>query len=216
MRIRYAALILTMLGASSAGYAAQAAPATAVAPSDLLQPSRDAILLTMGALKTDKWKKGPARDEAIANISSILHDLQSTLPPVLREADAAPRSMSKLLPVTNNIDSLYVVLLRTFDLAQVSAPADQVTQVEQALTSLQKGRRAFEGYTTETAAAAEKQIADLQIALKTQPVPVCPAAAPPPPAPAPEPAPEKKPVRKRKPVTAAPGTTPPAGMAKPQ
>jgi len=242
MRIFHTALILTIFGApgvhpgattaaaqapvqptvqAAAGGAAspdKAATSRPAVPSGLLQPAFDALQQTVGALKMDKWKKGSARDEAIANITSILHDLQSTLPPLLKDVDGSPHTMSKVLPVTSNIDALYVVLLRTFDLSQVAAPEDQIALVEHGLTSLQASRKAFEGYAEETATVEEKQIAELQTALKTKPVPECLTSAPPPSTPEPAPAatPAKKVVKKRKPAVAPPAANAtPAGAPKP-
>jgi hypothetical protein len=178
----------------------------------LLQPSLDNLQQAVGGLQLEKWKKGAMRDEASGNISSIQRDLQSVLPPLLKEADAAPGTMSKVLPVERNINALYDVLLRVVDGARVAAPGDQFTTLQNAMAGLEKARHALSDQMQETAAAQEKQIGALQVALKTQPVPVCPVAAAPPPAPAPA----KKPaVKKHKPATPKPATTPPAGSATP-
>jgi hypothetical protein len=239
MRISHAAFLLTMAATSCFGQAppaggsstpsqtaprSQAAPGHAVAnpdaasaparkpgsrPSALLQPSLDGLQQAVGGLQLEKWKKGSVRDEAGVNLSSIQRDLQSTLPPLLAEADAG--TMTKVLLVERNIDALYDVLLRVVDGARIAAPGDQFTALQNAQAGLEKARQALSDQIQDAAAAQEKQIGTLQVALKTQPVPVCPVA--PPPAPAPTPA--KKPaVKKRKPA-AKPATTPPAGSTTP-
>jgi hypothetical protein len=177
----------------------------------LIQPALDGLQQAAGGVQLEKWKKGSVRDEAGANVSSIQRDLQSTLPPLLKEADAAPGTVSKILPVERNINALYDVLLRVVDGARIAAPGDQFTALQSAMNDLEKARHALADRMQEAAAAQEKQIGSLQVALKTQPVPVCPVVA----APAPAPAPAKKPaVRKRKPA-AKPATTPPAGSTTP-
>jgi hypothetical protein len=181
------------------------------APSSLLQPALDSLLQAVGAVQIEKWKKGSVREEATANVGSIQRDLQSTLPALLKEADAASGMVSKVIPVARNIDALYDVVLRVVDAAQIAAPPDQFTRLQAAMTGLEKARHALSDQMQETAAAQEKQIGDLQVALKAQPVPVCPVA----PAPAPAPATAKKPAAKKRKPAAKPATTPPAGTTPP-
>ena len=195
---------------------AAAAPATSSAskPSSIVQPALDNLQQTLGALKIDKWKGGSVRGEATANISSIQKDLQGTLPHLLADADAAPGSLSKLLPAYRNIDLLYDVLVRVEEGARVSAPVDQVNQLQEAMTGLEKARRSLSDQLEETSAAQEKQLTSLQASLKAQASPVCPA---PPPAPVcPTPA-KKTAAKKRKPATTTqPSTSQPPGTNKPQ
>jgi len=138
---------------------------------------------TMGALKLEKWKKGDIRDGADTNIAAIQRDIQDKLPPLLQDADAAPGTISKVLPLYRNIDALYDVVLRVLEASRVSAPADQIVQLQQALTSLGDARRALDGHLQESAGALEKQVSDLRTTLQAQlstrsPVtPKCPAPA---------------------------------------
>lgn len=188
------------------------APATAAAPapppSELMQPAIDTLELTVDGLKLEKWKGGSVRTEAAANVSSIQKDLQGTLPGLLKDADAAPMSLSSLLPVYRNVVALYDVLLRVYEAARVSGPADQVAALQQAMTSLESGRRSLSDRLMGTASAQEKQIVQLQATLQAKSAPpVCPVVAPPPPPP-----PAKKPaVKKKKPAAATtPQTAKPA------
>ena len=184
-------------------------------PSGVLKPSLDALEQTITGLQLEKWKKGPVREEAAANISSIQRDLESTLPSLLAAADQAPGAMSKTLPVSRNVAALYDVLLRVVDSARMVAPGDQFTQLQDAMTGLEKGRHGLDDQMQDRSTTQEKQIGDLQVALKTRPVPVCPVT--PPPAELP---PAKKVVpKKRKPAAAKPAakpaTTPPATSSQP-
>jgi hypothetical protein len=187
-------------------------------PSELLQPALEGLQQTVGALNQEKWKKGTVRSEAETNIQAIQRDLTATLPPLLKTADSSSGSMSKVLPVSRNIDALYDVLLRVVDGARISAPGDQVGQLQTALTGLEKARLSLNDRLQEMAAAGEKQVSDLQVALKAQPVPVCPVAAPPASPAAATPAVKKKAVKKKPKaaVTAPPASPQPAPISKPQ
>jgi hypothetical protein len=101
------------------------------------------------------------------------------------------------------------VLLRVVDGARIAAPGDQSAQLQTAMADLEKARHALIDQMQDRAAAQEKQIGDLQVALRTQPVPVCPVVAPPP-----TPAPVKRPAAKKRKPTPKPAT-PPAGTSKP-
>jgi hypothetical protein len=194
----------------------QGAPPAPVAPSGLLQPSLDALQQTMGALRLEKWKRGTIREEAGANTNSILVDLQATLPPLLHDADAAPGAVSNVLPVSRNIDALYDTLLRVVEAARVSAPGDQVTQLQQALINLGNARRALEDRLQEAAAAQEKQLSDLRSTLRAQSSAKCPVTpAPVTPACVPK-TPPRKAKKKPKPPATPPQTqpSPPTGTPK--
>jgi hypothetical protein len=190
---------------------AQPAPALVassapVAPSTLLKPALDNVQQTMGALKLEKWKKGDIRDGAGTNIAAIQRDIQDNLPPLLQGADTAPGTISNVLPLYRNVDALYDVVLRVLEASRVSAPADQIVQLQQALTTLGEARHALDGHLQESASALEKQVSDLRSTLKAQSA--ARSTAPPPPVipKCPAPAPARKPRKK---------TTPPATTAKP-
>jgi hypothetical protein len=178
-----------------------------------MKRSMDELEQVGGSLKLEKWKGGSIRNEASANLGSIQKDVQGTLPSLLKDADATPQSISALLPVSRNVDALYDVLLRVVDGARVAGPGDQVTQLQQVLADLEKGRHALDDRLVDLAAGQEKRVGDLQVAIKSQPAPVCPVVAPPPPPP-----PAKKKVVKKKPAAPAKnpsstGTTAPAAPA---
>jgi hypothetical protein len=162
-------------------------PSTTV--SGLLQPSLDTVQQTLGGLKLEKWKRGTVREEADANVADIEKDLQATLPPLVTASDQASGSVTKVLPVFRNIDALYDVLLRVVEASRVSAPAEQVTPLQDSLISLGSARRRLAERLQETAIAQEKQISDLKSTVQAQtaaaravPAPVTATCAPPAPA----------------------------------
>lgn len=183
MHISHAALLLTFasmpLMAQTAAPARQdsspqgtpapanAAPA-AVAPSTILRPPIQAVQATLESLKLDKWKKGTVRDEAGENVQAILRDIQTNFPPLVSAADAEPGSLSKSLPVMKHLDALYDVLLRVEEASRVSAPGEQVSQLQQVLKSLSDARLALDANLETQAASQEKQIADLRAAYQQE------------------------------------------------
>jgi hypothetical protein len=220
MRIWLSAFLASTLCMSTVGLAQQAAPASVAAPakadpvSPLVQPAIDSLQTALGTVKVEKWKGGSVRSEAAGNVASIQKDVQTTLPGLLSDADAAPASMSKILPVSRNLNALYDVVIRVWDGARIAAPADQVEQLQQAMTGVDKARRAVDDRLAAMAAANEKQVTDLQGAV-TKMATAAVVPPPPPPPPCPAPAPKKK-VVKKKPATPA-ATTPQAAPApKPQ
>jgi len=192
------ALLLATVCGSCAAFAAQTASSPSPAPvqsprvpSATVQPALDNLQQTLGTLRLDKWKiSAVVRDETDANINSIRHDLETTLPPLLLDADTAPGSVSRGLPAFRNIEALYDVLLRVVAVGRLSAPSPQSAALEQAIVSLEDGRRAFGDSLQVVALAQEKQRNDLQAALR---------AVPPAPPPAPVPACPPPPAKKRKP-----------------
>lgn len=174
MRIRFpmAALATLILPAAlAAGQAAPppppapAAPAAPVLPSTLLQPSIDSLVTVLNSLKLDKWKKGSVREEAGQNVASLLRDVQNNLPPLMAAADAAPGSLSAAMPLVKHLDALYDVLLRVEEASRVAAPGDQISQLQDALTVFGTARFALDDALQKQAAAQEKQVTDLRVAL---------------------------------------------------
>jgi hypothetical protein len=173
-----------------------------------LQPSLDAVLQAVTAVKLEKWKRGSVRDETGGHITAIEHDLQGTLPPLLQTADANAGTLSKVLPVTRNAEALYDVLVTVVEAARVSAPADQVTQLEQALSGLGTALRALDDRVQEMATTQERQTSDLRKTVQTLTAAKNAAAAAPP-KPCPAPAPVRKPAKK-KPTPTTPAAAKPA------
>lgn len=166
----------------------------ASAPSSILQPSLDAVRQTLAGLRVEKWKRGSVRDEAGTDINSIVVDIQQRVPPLLKDADAAPGTLSKTLPVSRHVDALYDVLLRVVEASRMAAPDDQANQLRNALENLEKARLALDDSMESAAGSQEKQLVDLRVTVQRQAAFKCPVPPPPPACPKP---PVKKPVRKK-------------------
>ena len=72
------------------------------------------------------------RSEADTNVASIRRDVETTLPPLLAAADAAPDSAAKALAAYRNVEALYDVLLRVTTAGRMAAPGDQSSALDQA------------------------------------------------------------------------------------
>jgi len=188
-----------------------AAPVTTA--SSLTKPSLVAALDTLNGLKLDKWKKGSVRDEAGGHVESLLKDLETNLPPLLTAADEAPGQLSQAIPLVKHLDAFYDVMLRVEEASRVVAPADQVTALQQSLLQLNQARLALDDHLQSDAQVQEKQMGDLQVALKIQQQAVAQAksaaAAAPVPCKPVTPA-KKKPAAKKPATTTAPAAKPPA------
>ncbi|HEY6487611.1 MAG: hypothetical protein WCC26_22565 [Terracidiphilus sp.] len=197
--------------------AAPPVPTPLPPPSSLLQGSLDTVRQTLNSVRMERWKRGSVRDEASTDMNSLMTDMQTNLPPLLKDADGGPGSLSKVLPLAKHVNALYDVLLRVVEAARMAAPDDQANALRDALGNLSTARFALEDRMEQAAASQEKQVADLRMTVAKQAAFKCPA--PPPPPECPKPA-VKKPVhRKPKPPAAATpqGTQQPgATQAKPQ
>lgn len=205
-----AMFLVISCGACLAAQPPAAAPAAAMQarPSAMLQPTIDTLQQTLEVLRPEKWKTSDAaRQEAAANISSIRRDLDTTLPGLLAQADAAPGSVSRLMPAYTNVEALYDVLLRIVGTANLSAPNQQSAALERARVRLEDAQRSLGGQLKSAGLAQEQQIHSLQAALRAVPPPAAPVVCP-------TPAPAKKKTRRRhrkavaKPAKPAPSTQP--------
>ena len=225
MHISHAALISTLFLAPAMLYSqaspsssAASAPATAqpsgstpapAPPSTLLQPALHDVEDTLNSLKFDRWKKGSVRDEATSNANAILGDLKAKVPPLVAQADSANGAISQSIPLVKHLDALYDVLLRVEEASRVSAPGDQIDQLESTLTKFERARIALYDAMQQKATGQEKQVTDLQAAIKAQKDAAAEEKKKNTPATTPQPCTPPKPTPKKKRAT-PPKTTPPA------
>ena len=134
--------------------------ANAATISTTLSPSLDTVHKTLAGIRLDRWKKGTVRDDAGKYIDQIQHDIATNLPPLISTADGAPNSVGKALPLSKHLGALYDVLLRVEEAARVSAPDEQVTQLQGALNSLETARLALNVHMQGSADAMVKQVVD--------------------------------------------------------
>lgn len=193
--------------AAGSGTGASASYFTPSAPSDILQRSLDEVRITVGNVKLDKWKKGNVRDEAGTNIDAVQRDLQGTLPTLLKDADSAPGTLTKVLPLSRNVDALYDVMVHVVEASRVVGTGDSVGQLQQALNDLEKARVVLDNQIQQTADMQEKQVLDLRTTVQKQDASLRAAATPPPAPKCPVPATPKR-KRVAKPAASAPTSNP--------
>lgn len=142
-----------------------AAPATAA---DLLQPALTNARETLMSLKVDRWKKGTVRDEAQSNVNALLRDLDNNMQPLITAADASPGQLSKAIPLLKHLDAFYDVMLRVEEASRVVGPGEQISAVQDSLLRVSRARNAYDDVLQTQAAGQEKQIVDLQTAVKAE------------------------------------------------
>lgn len=162
-----AVLVAQQTAAPSAAPQAAAAPAVRTA-SSILQPALSQAQETLSTLKIDKWKRGSVRDEAGENVSALLHDLQTNIPPLLAAADAEPTALSRAMPLMKHLDAFYDVFLRVEEAARVAAPGEQITALQATMLAINQGRITYDDELQAQAAAHEKLVYELRAQLQTQ------------------------------------------------
>jgi hypothetical protein len=176
--VLYPQSVLAQAPPSAHAAAHASSTAQGPAPSTLLQPALTAVQQTLSGLNFEKWHRGTIREEATSNAGSILKDIQENMPPLLKQVDGSPSSISVAIPLSAHVNALYDVLLRVAEASRVSGPGDQAASLQQALVELGKARRTFEDRMQQTAMAQEKEMValhsslNLQAAARPQSIPV--------------------------------------------
>jgi hypothetical protein len=159
------AFVLLFAGLAAQGVAKSAAAGddSSQKPSAIVSSALDVVAKAGSAVDLNKWKTpNTVRGEVDANLASIQKDLQTTLPPLLVTADAAPANASASLPVLLNLDALYSVLLRVTIASRAGAPREENVGLEQAAITLDNARRELGDRIMAAAVANEKRVAALQ------------------------------------------------------
>jgi hypothetical protein len=167
-----------VLWSAAAACGGQAAPAPSAGLSATIQPASASVQQAIDGLHVEKWKAArDVRDATAANVGSLRRDLTATLPGLIGAADAAPDSVSAMLPLSRNLGALYDVLLRVTVVAESAAPREQTVALEQAMTSVEGARRTLADRLQSAASAEEQRVSELQkavVAAKAVAVAPCP------------------------------------------
>jgi hypothetical protein len=120
-------------------------------------------------LRPQKWKlHGDERDSVERDVTSVRHDVDVTLPPLVQQAQSTPGSVEKALAVYRNVNALYDVLLRMTMTAVYSGGKDDATVLGNALDRLEKARAQLGQALLDAAGAQEATIARMQAAVVVQ------------------------------------------------
>ena len=167
-------------------------------------------------VRVEKWRTdGDTKRQSLANVESIQRNLQSALPGMVSQLNAAPDSLSTTFKVYRNVGALYDVVANLAESAGAFGSKDEYQSLSNDTSSIEKARRALADRMDKLAAAKDSEIANLHTQVKA-----LQAAMPP------EPPKKiiiddgekpKKPVVKKKVAkpAAAPGTVPAAKAVAP-
>jgi hypothetical protein len=111
---------------------------------------------------------------------------------LLKDADSAPGTLTKVLPLSRNVDALYDVMVHVVEASRVVGTSDSVGQLQQALTDLEKARVVLDNQIQQTADMQEKQVVDLRTTVQKQDASLRAASTPPPAPKCPAPTPVKR------------------------
>ena len=75
---------------------------------------------------------------------------------------------SSAIPLVKHLDAFYDVLLRVEEASRVVAPAEQITALQDALLRVSHARIAYDDVLEALALSQEKQVADLQSAVRAE------------------------------------------------
>lgn len=170
----------------------------------------------LGKLRVEKWKTdGETKRQSLTNVESIQRNLQTALPVMVSQLNAAPDSLSQTFKVYRNVGALYDVLANLAESAGAFGSKDEYQSLTNDASSVEKARRDLAERMDKLAAAKDSEL----VSLHTQ-VQALQAAMPP------EPPkkiiiddtekPKKPPVKKKVAKPAAPGAAKPAAPAAPK
>ena len=164
-----------------------AAPAVAPAPAGFamsnLRPALANVQTAITTLNVSRWKApNDIRATTQQDINSMQRDLNTTLPALLAQADAAaaasgPPALSPAFAVFRNLDALYDVMLRVTETAGLAGSASDASSLEDARAGLEDGRAKLGAWLLQAIGAQDAQVVRLQAPVAAHPA----SAAPPPP-----------------------------------
>jgi hypothetical protein len=166
--------------------AAAQAPAAVAAPTSFamtnLRPALANVQTAITTLNVARWKApNDIRATTQQDINSMQRDLNTTLPALLAQADAAaaasgPAVLSPAFAVFRNLDALYDVMLRVTETAGLAGSASDASSLEDARAGLEDGRAKLGAWLLQAIGAQDAQVARLQAPAAARPAPAAPAA----------------------------------------
>jgi hypothetical protein len=145
-----------------------------------LRPALANVQNAITNLNVTHWKApNDIRATTQQDINSMQRDLNTSLPDLMAQADAAaangPTALSPAFAVFRNLDALYDVLLRVTETAGMAGSSSDASSLDEARAGLEDGRAKLGTWLLQAIGAQDAQIA------KTQATVARPPAAPPPP-----------------------------------
>jgi hypothetical protein len=148
--------------------AAAAAPAPTAFAMMNLRPALANVQTAITNLNVGHWKApNDIRAATQQDIASMQKDLNTTLPPLLAQADSAasatgPAALAPAFAVFRNLDALYDVLLRVTETAGLAGSAADSSNLEDARAGLEDGRAKLGTWLLQAIGAQDAQVVRLQ------------------------------------------------------
>jgi len=127
-----------------------------------LNQASETITGDLAKVRVEKWKAdGDTKRQSLANLESIRRNLQTALPGMVSQLNAAPDSLSQTFKVYRNVGALYDVLANLAESAGAFGSKDEFQSLSNDTSTVEKARRDLADRMDKLAAAKDTEIATL-------------------------------------------------------
>jgi hypothetical protein len=127
-----------------------------------LNQASETITGDLAKVRVEKWKAdGDTKRQSLANVESIRRNLQTALPGMVSQLNAAPDSLSQTFKVYRNVGALYDVLANLAESAGAFGSKDEFQSLSNDASTVEKARRDLADRMDKLAAAKDTEIANL-------------------------------------------------------
>jgi hypothetical protein len=110
----------------------------------ILAQSSQGLTNDLTKVRVEKWKAdGDSKRQSLANLESLQRNLQSALPAMVSQLNAAPDSLGVTFKLYRNIGALYDVLSNLAESAGAFGSKDEYQTLANDATTIEKARRAL-------------------------------------------------------------------------
>jgi hypothetical protein len=142
----------------------------------LLNQTSQSMQTNLGKLRVERWKTdNGSKRQAQANVDSVQRNLQSALPEIVNQLNAAPEDLAASFKLYRNLDALYDVFGSIIESAGAFGSKDEFQSLANDMSAIEGLRRSLGERIQTLAAAKEADLVRLRAEIKTA------QAAPPPP-----------------------------------
>jgi hypothetical protein len=122
-----------------------------------------ALAADLGHLRIEKWKTdADYKRQSLANVESLLRNLQGALPGMVAELRGAPEDLNATFKLYRNLGALYDVLSNVAESAGAFGPKDDYQSLANDASLLDRARRALADRMENLSTAKDKELVDLR------------------------------------------------------
>ena len=133
-----------------------------------LQQTSQSLQASLGKMRVDKWKTdNNNKRQAQANVESIQRNLQSALPEMVTQLQAAPEDTRATFKLYRNLDALYDVLVSVTESAGAFGSKDDFQSLSNETAALENTRRGLADRLETVTASKESEIERLRSQVRT-------------------------------------------------